>query len=174
MTVNRQTHEEEPVCTAWQRLVQAALIFCLAITLLVLVHYFLTPDSKALQQQVHTLSAQVDELRQEQAMPSLVLNRYRNSICYIFGIYQVGFHSGKPLQRTRISGTGFVVAEGLIATNRHVAEPWYGDPDSDALVAKGATAKLEKMVAYFPGSPAPVALTPAALSQDGDLAVVHM
>ena len=97
-------------------------------------------------------------------MPSLVLNRYRNSICYIFGIYQVGFPTGKPIQRTRISGTGFVVAEGLIATNRHVAEPWYGDPDTDALIAKGATPRLEKMVAYFPGSPAPVNLTPAALS----------
>jgi S1-C subfamily serine protease len=174
MTVNRQIHEEEPVCTAWQRLVQAALIFFLAITLLVLAHYFLTPDSKALQQQVYTLSAQVDQLRQEQAMPSLVLNRYRNSICYIFGIYQVGFRNGKPVQRTRISGTGFVVAEGLIATNRHVAEPWYGDPDTDALIAKGATPRLEKMVAYFPGSPAPVNLTPAALSSDGDLAVMRM
>src|SRR3954468_15790594 len=125
MTFDRITHEEEPVCTAWQRLVQAALIFFLAIALLILAHYLLIPDSKAMQEQVHSLSAQVNELRQEQAMPALVLNRYRNSICYIFGIYQVGFQSGKPVQRTRISGTGFVVAEGLIATNRHVAEPWY-------------------------------------------------
>ncbi|HEY4052617.1 MAG TPA: hypothetical protein VGL74_02675, partial [Terriglobales bacterium] len=162
MTFDRTTHEEEPVCTAWQRLVQAALLFFLAIALLVLAHYLLmAPDSKALREQVLTLSAQVNELRQEQAMPSLVLNRYRNSICYIFGIYQVGFQGGKPVQRTRISGTGFVVAEGLIATNRHVAEPWYGDPDTDALVAKGATPRLEKMVAYFPGSPSPINLTPA-------------
>jgi hypothetical protein len=174
MTFDRPTHEEEPVCTAWQRLVQAALIFFLAIALLVLAHYLLIPDSKALQQQVRTLSAQVNELQQEQEMPALVLNRYRNSICYIFGIYQVGFQGRKPVQRTRISGTGFVVAEGLIATNRHVAEPWYGDPDTDALVSKGATPKLEKMVAYFPGSPAPVNLTPAALSLDGDLAVMRM
>ena len=175
MTFDRTTHEEDPVCTAWQRLVQAALIFFLAITLFVLAHYLLTgTDSKALQQQVHTLSAQVNELRQEQAMPSLVLNQYRNSICYIFGIYQVGYQSGKPVQRTRISGTGFVVAQGLIATNRHVAEPWYGDPETDALVAKGATPRLEKMVAYFPGSPAPINLTPAALSLDGDLAIMRM
>jgi len=175
MTFDRTTHEEEPVCTAWQRLVQTALIFFLAIALLVLAHYLLAaPDSKALRQQVHTLSEQVSELKQEQAMPSLVLNRYRNSICYIFGIYQVGFQSGKPVQRTRISGTGFVVAQGLIATNRHVAEPWYGDPDTDALVAKGATPRLEKMVAYFPGSPAPINLTPAALSSDGDLAIMRM
>jgi serine protease Do len=107
-------------------------------------------------------------------MPSFVLNRYRNSICYIFGIYEVGFPGQKPIQRTRISGTGFVVAKGLIATNRHVAEPWYGDADADPLIAKGATATLEKLVAYFPGSPAPVSLTPAALSSDGDLAVVRM
>jgi len=30
-------------------------------------------------------------MRQEQGMPAMVLNRYRNSICYIHGVYQVGF-----------------------------------------------------------------------------------
>jgi hypothetical protein len=166
--------EEEPVCQMWPRLVQATLVLFLAATALVLGRYWVTPDSDGLQQQVTHLTQQVDELQQEQAMPAQVLNRYRNSICYIFGIYQVGFPNQRPEQRTRISGTGFVVANGLIATNRHVAEPWYGDPDSDALVAKGATAKLEKLVAYFPGSPSPIDLTPAALSTDGDLAVVRM
>jgi serine protease Do len=165
---------EEPVCGAWQRLVQAALILFLAITALFLLRYFFQSNSSGLQQQVKALTAQVDRLQQEEAMPSMVLNRYRNSICYIFGIYQVGFPHQKPAQRTRISGTGFVVADGLIATNRHVAEPWYGDPDSDILVAKGATTTLEKLVAYFPGSAEPVTLTPAALSSDGDLAVVRM
>jgi hypothetical protein len=166
--------QEEPVCTAWQRLLQTALLMFLAITAGLLARYWVTPGSDGMQQQISRLTEQVDELQQEQAMPAQVLNRYRNSICYIFGIYQVGFPHQQPTQRTRISGTGFVVAEGLIATNRHVAEPWYGDPDSDALVEKGATAKLEKLVAYFPGSPAPVTLTPAALSSDGDLAVVRM
>jgi S1-C subfamily serine protease len=175
MLFDRPGPEEEPVSAAWQRLVQAALIFfMLAITILVLAHYLLAPDSRSLQQQIGSLSKQVAQLQREQEMPSLVLNRYRNSICYIFGIYQVGFRNGKPLQRTRISGTGFVVADGLIATNRHVAEPWYGDPDSQALIDKGATPRLEKMVAYFPASPAPVNLTPAALSSDGDLAVMRM
>src|SRR6266699_2120171 len=174
MSTDHLTPEEEPVCGAWQRLVQAALILFLAITLLLLAHYFLPTNSSGMQQQIRSLTEQVQELRQEQAMPAFVLNRYRNSICYIFGIYEVGFPNEKPLQRTRISGTGFVVAGSLIATNRHVAEPWYGDPDTDALVEKGATPRLEKLVAYFPGSPLPVSLTPAALSADGDLAVVRM
>jgi hypothetical protein len=173
-TSERPTHEEEPVCSLWPRVVQASLVLFLAVTALILGRFWVPSNPDSLQQQVERLMHQVDELQQEQAMPAQVLNRYRNSICYIFGIYEVGFPNQRPLQRTRISGTGFVVADGLIATNRHVAEPWYGDPDSDAMVAKGATAKLEKLVAYFPGSPSPVSLTTAVLSSDGDLAVVKM
>ena len=168
------THEEEPVCGAWQRLVQAVLILFLALTALVLFHSVLARNSRRLEDQVRSLTAQVRVLEQEQEMPSIVLNRYRDSICYIFGIYQVGYPGQRPVQRTRISGSGFVVAHGLIATNRHVAEPWYGDPDSEDLIGHGATPKLEKLVAYFPGSPAPVKLTPAALSSDGDLAIVRL
>lgn len=168
------TSEEEPACGAWQRLVQAALILFLALTALILFRYCSSKNSSALQEQVRVLTEQVQLLKQEQAMPSLVLNRYRNSICYIFGIYQVGYPNKPPSQRTRISGTGFVVADGLIATNRHVAEPWYGDPDSDQLIEHGASAKLEKLVAYFPGSPAPVSLTPTAMSSEGDLGIVRM
>src|SRR5258708_6196583 len=174
MNPDHPTPEEEPVCTAWPRLVQTALILFLAITVGICARYWVTPASDGMQQQISRLTAQVGQLEQEQAMPAQVLNRYRNSICYIFGIYQVGFPHQQPALRTRISGTGFVVADGLIATNRHVAQPWYGDPDADTLVGKGATAKLEKLVAYFPGSPSPVTLTLGAVSADGDLAVVRM
>jgi hypothetical protein len=173
MTSNRQV-EEEPVCGAWQRLLQVIMILFLAITVVIVTRGLMPVEPNSLEPEVYRLREQVDKLQQEQAMPSLVLNRYRDSICYIFGIYEIGFPHHRALTRTRISGTGFVVAEGLIATNRHVAEPWYGDPESDALLGKGASATLEKMVAYFPGSPAPVNLTSAALSSDGDLAVVRM
>src|SRR5215813_4294022 len=158
MASDHLTPDEEPVCTAWPRLVQAALIVFLAISILIFAFSFIVSNPAALQKEIQRLTSQVEQLKQEQAMPSFVLNRYRNSICYIFGIYEVGFPNQKPLQRTRISGTGFVVANGLIATNRHVAEPWYGDPDADPVIAKGGMARLEKLVAYFPGSPAPVSL----------------
>jgi serine protease Do len=104
----------------------------------------------------------------------MVLNRYRNSICYIFGVYQVGFAEQRPALRARISGTGFVVATGLLATNRHVAQPWYGDPESVALIQKGATPRLEKLLAFFPGLLTPVKITPVTLSAHGDLAVLSV
>jgi S1-C subfamily serine protease len=121
---------------------------------------------------VQSLTRQVNQLKQEQAMPAMVLNHYRDSICYIFGVYEVGFPNERPALRARISGTGFVVADGLLATNRHVAEPWYEDPESDALIKKGARPRLEKLVAFFPGVPAPLTITPVALAANGDLAVL--
>ena len=172
MSVDSFKREEEPVSVAWQHVLRGALILFLAVTVMVLAHS-LWPPAPEVERQMQALSEQVEELKLEQAMPALVLNRYRDSICYIFGIYQLGFTNRPALERTRISGSGFVVGDALIATNRHVAEPWYGDPDSERLIRLGATPRLEKLVAYFPGLPAPVKLTPAALSADGDLALLR-
>jgi S1-C subfamily serine protease len=166
--------QEEPVCTAWPRVIQSAVAVFLFLVSGFLVHYYWPPPTDDLQAQVVQLSHQVAELKQEQAMPALVLNRYRNSICYVFGVYRVGFPGQQPSIRARISGSGFVVADGLLATNRHVAEPWYGDSESTALIAKGATAQLEKLVAFFPGFPTPVNITPVAWSTQGDLAVLRI
>jgi serine protease Do len=166
--------QEEPVCGAWQRTVQAVLGIFLLVTIVLVAPYYPANASRELEQQVQILNHEVQELKQEQTMPALVLNRYRNSICYIFGVYQVGFDGHPPDLRARVSGTGFVVADGLLATNRHVAEPWFQDPDSAILIRKGATPHLEKLLAFFPGSPQPVNVTAAALSAEGDLAVLHI
>ncbi len=61
-----------------------------------------------------------------------------------------------------------------MATNRHVAEPWYGDSEAQKLIDQGATAMLENLVVFFPGSPTPVTLSPAAVSRSSDLAVLHV
>lgn len=136
--------------------------------------YYTPLPQNDLEQEVAQLTRRVDQLKQEQAMPSVVLHRYRNSICYIFGVYEVGFHNQRPALRARISGTGFVVADGLLATNRHVAQPWYGDPEATALIRKGATPRLEKLLAFFPRLPTPVNVTPVVFAAGGDLAVLRI
>ncbi|HEV2714686.1 MAG TPA: serine protease [Terriglobales bacterium] len=178
MDEQQHSPQEEPVCAAWERTIHAAIgVFLLAGAILA-VHYY-SPEYQPtknddLKDQVQQLTLQVGQLKEEQAMPAMVLNRYRNSICYIFGIYHVGFPQQKPNLRARISGTGFVVSRGLLATNRHVAERWYGDAESNVLMQKGATPQLEKLVAFFPGSSTPVNVTPAALSGNGDVAVLRV
>ncbi|HEV3305186.1 MAG TPA: serine protease [Candidatus Sulfotelmatobacter sp.] len=163
----------------WQQTVQAVMGLVLLIGAVAMFHYYapataqgLPPDD--LQKQVHVLTQQVAQLEKEQAMPALVLNRYRNSIGYIYGVYQVGFANQPAAIRARVSGTGFLVSDGMLATNRHVAEPWFGDNEAEALMHRGATAMLERLVVFFPGSPMPVSLTPGAVSSTGDLAVLRI
>src|SRR2546425_11951122 len=141
--------EEEPVSTAWQRLVQGVLGVFLLMGTGFMGYYYWPPPTDKLHEQVQELSQQVDQLKQEQAMPAMVLNRYRNSICYIFGVYQVGFAQQRPALRARISGTGFVVAGGLLATHPHVAEPWYGCPATAVLFCKWATRPVGNVLAFF-------------------------
>jgi serine protease Do len=145
---------------------------------LIMVHHYGPSAAQSappedLQKEVHELTAQIEQLKQEQAMPALVLNRYRDSIGYIYGVYQVGFPNHRPDIRARVSGTGFLVGDGLLATNRHVAEPWYGDSEAQKLIDQGANAMLESLVVFFPGSPTPVQLSPAAVSKTSDLAVLR-
>jgi len=175
---NVQPQEASPVCDSWQQMIQGVLGGVMLLGALAMIHYYsplaatgTPPDD--LQKEVHELTAQVEQLKQDQAMPATVLNHYRNSIGYIYGVYQVGFPNQRPAIRARVSGTGFLVGQDLLATNRHVAEPWYGDTESEALLKKGAIATLESLVIFFPGSPTPVNLSTATVSKTADLAIVR-
>ena len=167
------------VLETWQQMIQGVLGVVLLVGAVTMVFHYAPmavqgapPDD--LEKEVHDLTAQVEQLKQEQSMPAVVLNRYRNSIGYIYGVYQVGFPSQRPEIRARVSGTGFLVGNGLMATNRHVAQPWYGDSEAQKLIDDGASATLESLVVFFPGSPTPVTLSPASVSKTADLAVLRL
>jgi S1-C subfamily serine protease len=115
----------------------------------------------------------VERLKQEQGMPASVLAHYRNSVGYIYAVYRVGFGGQHPALRARAAGTGFLVGNGLVATNRHVAEPWYGDADSEALIHRGAATTLEELIIFFPGSTKPVKLSAVSISKTADLAILR-
>jgi S1-C subfamily serine protease len=171
--------EPNTVSDSWQQAVQGVLAVVLLLGAVAMFHYYAPgtaqgPMPDELHQQVQRLTQEVAQLQQQQAMPALVLNRYRNSIGYIYGVYQVGYANQPATIRARVSGTGFLVGDGLLATNRHVAEPWYGDSEAEGLIQGGATAMLESLVIFFPGSPTPVRLTPGAVSSTGDLAVLKI
>jgi S1-C subfamily serine protease len=184
MSENSQSDHELPpqsteVSDSWQQAVQAVLAVLVLAGTLVIFHYYSPVASQTappdeLQKQVATLTQQVAQLKREQAMPALVLDRYRNSIGYIYGVYQVGFANQPPAIRARVSGTGFLVGDGLLATNRHVAEPWYGDSEAEGMIQRGAIAMLESLVIFFPNSPTPVSLTPGSVSSTADLAVLRI
>jgi S1-C subfamily serine protease len=164
--------QDEPVVELWQRFVQGLLGVLALVGAFVMAYYYAPPETSSLEQQVHALSNQVQELQREQSFSAVAVDDDRDSVAYIYGIYHI---SGKAEHfRARVAGTGFVVAPGLVATNRHVAQPWYGDREVTAALRPGESPVLEKLVAYFPGSPLPVALQPIVWAKHGDLAVLRM
>lgn len=168
---NSENREDELVET-WQRFVQGLLGVLALVGAGVMAHYYAPPENAGLEQQVHQLSQQVADLERQQSFSSVAVDEARDSVAYIYGIYHVAGHS--PSFRARVAGTGFVVAPGLLATNRHVAEPWYGDREVAVALRQGGTPVLEKLVAYFPGSPLPVNLETAVVATHGDLAVLRL
>lgn len=172
-TDSRESSGESAVVETWQRLVQGLLGVLALVGALALAYYYRKPpETSGLEQQVHQLSLQVADLERQQSFSSAAVDDARNSVAYIYGIYHVSGHTQNF--RARVSGTGFVVAPGLLATNRHVAEPWYGDRDVEVALRQGGLPVLEKLVAYFPGSAFPVNLETAAVATHGDLAVLRL
>ena len=173
-----QTHRfNTVVCGNRRREVQLVAGALLIMGAIVMVLYgpiaALQASGDDLRKQVRELTAQIEQLRQEQSMPALVLNRYRNSIGYIYGVYHVGFTNQRPEIRASISGTGFLVGDHLLATNRHIAEPWYGDSAAEKLIERGAIPTIETLVVFFPGSLMPVRLSQPSVSKSSDLALLR-
>jgi S1-C subfamily serine protease len=170
---NSENREDELVET-WQRFVQSLLGVLALVGAGVMAHYYAPPENAGLELQVHQLSRQVADLERQQSFSSVAVDDARDSVAYIYGIYHVAGSGHVQSFRARVAGTGFVVAPGLLATNRHVAEPWYGDREVAVALRQGGTPVLEKLVAYFPGSPLPVNLETAVVATHGDLAVLRI
>ena len=163
---------ESEVVETWQRFVQGLLAVLALLGALVMARYYSPPETTGLEQQVHQLSREVADMEKQQSFSAAAVDDARESVAYIYGIYHV---SGRVQSfRARVAGTGFVVAPGLLATNRHVAEPWYGDREVAVALRQGGSPVLEKLMAYFPGSPLPVKLETAVVATHGDLAVLRL
>jgi S1-C subfamily serine protease len=172
---NREENSRESeLVETWRRFVQGLLGVVALAGALLMAHYYSPPETAGLEQQVNQLTRQVADLERQQSFSPVAVDDARESVAYIYGIYHVSGHAHGQSLRARVAGTGFVVAPGLLATNRHVAEPWYGDREVATALRAGGTPVLEKLVAYFPGSPLPVKLEAAAVATHGDLAVLRL
>jgi S1-C subfamily serine protease len=167
-----ENRAESELVETWQRFVQGLLGVLALVGAGFMAHYYAPPETASLERQVHQLTSQIADLERRQSFSPEALDNARESVAYVYGIYHVSGHAQSF--RARVTGTGFVVAPGLLATNRHVAEPWYGDREVAVALRQGGSPVLEELVAYFPGSPLPVKLETAVLAEHGDLAVLRL
>lgn len=76
-----------------------------------------------------------------------------------------------PVYELEFIGTGFMVARGLILTNRHVVQPWHDDPVVSVIRSQGFRPKLKDLYAYFPKTQPPFQLRTLEVDQGHDVAL---
>lgn len=77
-----------------------------------------------------------------------------------------------PVLEALYTGTGFIVREdGLLLSNRHIAQPWDFDDAAQQVAAQGWVPVMRRMIAYVPGGADSLPLQLVAVSDSGDLAL---
>ncbi len=77
-----------------------------------------------------------------------------------------------PEVRADFFGTGFIVGEGRILTNHHVAQPWWKDDELAAVSKQGLNPSIAELTAYFPDTSAGIPVSVSEISGEADLAVL--
>ncbi|HEV2836169.1 MAG TPA: trypsin-like peptidase domain-containing protein [Pyrinomonadaceae bacterium] len=72
-------------------------------------------------------------------------------------------------------GSGFYVGQGMVITNRHIAQPWMADDRAQSITGGlKAQPRLKKLIAYFPDFAQAIPLKFKNASQRDDLAVCEI
>lgn len=80
--------------------------------------------------------------------------------------------AGPPVM-IEFAGTGFVVDDGLIVTNKHVVQPWAKDQIAQLIMQQGGgfRPRPDPLIAYFPSIKTPFELRVVKVSESHDLAL---
>ena len=136
-----------------------------------------TPStSTELLTRVNELDAQLKQMRKPEKQPSEIISSARNSICFIVSRYRLSVpgESGSPTLHYHLFATGFLTSDGIVVSNRHVMEPWFGDPNAQQLIFHGFRPTRERVLAYFPTLSTPVELSDFVTSTEADVAIAHV
>jgi S1-C subfamily serine protease/DNA-binding NarL/FixJ family response regulator len=158
-------------------------------------------DGTALKQQLQETQTRLSRLETEGRVAETIVHTYGSSICLLHVV--VEFHdkdsgelirvspdadaktqaagtvsvetggTGPPLQLD-VFGTGFLVGDGRLLTNHHVAEPWWGSDELKQLVDQGASPFVASYTAYFPGTFQGDAAKLDRISSHADLATLKL
>jgi DNA-binding response OmpR family regulator len=159
-------------------------------------------DVTSLRKQLAETTSRLQRIETESQSAEDVIRAYAPSICLLHvSVIFVERASGRPLRygginpdgeplkdsdgnpvytlegrapevRADFFGTGFIVGEGRILTNHHVAQPWWKNDELASVLSQGLNPEIAEMSAYFPDSTAGITVSISQISNEADLAVV--
>jgi DNA-binding response OmpR family regulator/S1-C subfamily serine protease len=78
-----------------------------------------------------------------------------------------------PEVRADFFGTGFIVDDGKILTNHHVAQPWWNNDELADVEKQGLQSVIGSMTAYFPELARGIPVEALEISEEADLALLQ-
>jgi DNA-binding response OmpR family regulator/S1-C subfamily serine protease len=159
-------------------------------------------DVSALRKQLEETTTRLKRVETESQSAEEVIRAYAPSVCLLHvSVSFIDRASGRPLRygginpdgeplhdsegnpvytlegrapevRADFFGTGFIVGEGRILTNHHVAQPWWKNDELAAVFSQGLNPSIADLTAYFPDATAGVPLSISEISEQADLAVL--
>ena len=159
-------------------------------------------DVSALRKQLEETTTRLKRVETETQSAEEVIRAYAPSVCLLHvSVSFIDRASGRPLRygginpdgeplhdsdgnpvytlegrapevRADFFGTGFIVGEGRILTNHHVAQPWWKNDELAAIVSQGLNPAVAELTAYFPDAAAGVPFSISEISEEADLAVL--
>ncbi len=160
-------------------------------------------DGGALKQQLHETQTRLSRLENEDRVAETIVHTYGSSICLLHvvvefhdpdsgelirispdavnkmqkddaGMVSVETGGDGPLLQVDVFGTGFLVGDGRLLTNHHVAQPWWGSDELKQLIDQGASPFVASYTAYFPGTFQGIAAQLGRISSHADLATLKL
>jgi S1-C subfamily serine protease len=159
-------------------------------------------EVSALRKQLDETTSRLKRVETESESAEDVIRAYAPSVCLLHvSVSFVDRNSGQPLRygginpdgeplkdsdgnpvytleghapevRADFFGTGFVVGQGRILTNHHVAQPWWKNDELSAIPAQGLNPAIAEMTAYFPEAASGIPVNISQISDEADLALV--
>src|SRR3989441_7145567 len=159
-------------------------------------------DVSALRKQLEETTTRLKRVETESQSAEEVIRAYAPSVCLIHvSVSFVDRATGRPLRygginpdgeplkdsdgnpvymldgrapevRADFFGTGFIVGDGRIVTNHHVAQPWWKNEELSAVLAQGLDPAIAEMTAYFPSADAGFPVSISQISEEADLALI--
>jgi len=160
-------------------------------------------DGGALKQQLQQTQTRLSRLENEDRVAETIVHTYGSSICLLHvvvefhdqdsgelirispdavskmqkddaGMVSVETGGDGPLLQLDVFGTGFLIGDGRLLTNHHVAQPWWGSDELKQLIDQGASPFVASYTAYFPGTFQGITAQLGRISSHADLATLKL